>query len=230
MNQEKIWNFYQNDESTVNSFDGSQPRYEYIANKIAPGLNILNIGVGRGGLEDLLIKKGCVVNCLDPSPVTIDEIRKKYNMGDRAKIGFSQSIPFEDFQFDVVVVSEVLEHLSDDVLNLTIFEIRRILKKNGLIIITVPANENLVDNKAVCPHCGEIFHRWGHLQSFTRERLRKIILTYNFEIIKCELRSFPNFRRSGSIDLLKSIIRHVLGRIGVKIAVPNIYMEARVRI
>ena len=124
-------------------------------------MRVLNIGVGRGGLESYLVKKGAVVSSLDPSEKAIDRLRKQYALGDRAKVGFSQAIPFPDGQFDVVVMGEVLEHLADDALNATLGEVRRVLKQGGRFIGTVPAEENLLDYRVMRPHCGEPFSSLG---------------------------------------------------------------------
>jgi SAM-dependent methyltransferase len=227
MNQIKIWDHFQNNEEMNGAFDNAFPRYEYIAQQVASEISVLNIGVGRGGLEDILLKKGALVSCLDPSESTIDRLRKQYELGERAQVGFSQSMPFADNEFDVVVMSEVLEHLSDEVLSSTLVEVSRVLKPDGRFIGTVPANEALLDNKTVCPHCGEVFHRWGHLQSFSLPRLRELLLANNFEVLRVETRAFPDWRRSGWRNLFKNLIRYVLGRAGSPISSPNIYFEAR---
>lgn len=227
MDQTKIWDHFQNDTEMGDAFVNAIPRYDFIARQIASGMCVLNIGVGRGGLEKILLKKGTVVSCLDPSESTIDRLRKQYELGERAQVGFSQSMPFPESQFDVVVMSEVLEHLSDEVLSSTLVEVRRVLKPGGRFIGTVPANETLLDNRTVCPHCGEAFHRWGHLQSFSPTRLRALLLVNNFAVLRNETRSFPDWHRSGLKSLIKSLIRYVLGRAGSPIASPNIYFEAR---
>ena len=227
MDQSKIWDHFQNDDEAGDVFVNALPRYEFIAQRIASGMSVLNIGVGRGGLEAILIKKGAVVSCLDPSESTIDRLRKQYELGERARVGFSQAIPFPDSQFEVVVMSEVLEHLSDDVLNSTLVDVRRVLKPDGHFIGTVPANENLPDNGAMCPHCGKSFHRWGHLQSFSLIRLRELLLANSFSILRNETRAFPDWRRSGGKNIIKNSIRYVLGRAGSPIASPCIYFEAR---
>ncbi len=51
----------------------------------------------------------------------------------RAQVGFSQNIPFPDSQFDVVIMTEVLEHRTDDVLNATLGEVKRVLKPRGVL-------------------------------------------------------------------------------------------------
>lgn len=227
MDQTKIWDHFQNDDEAGDVFINALPRYEFIAKQIALGMSVLNIGVGRGGLESFLLKKGAVVSCLDPSENTIDRLRKQYELGERAQVGFSQSMPFPDSQFDVVVMSEVLEHLDDEMLNSTLAEIRRVLKPDGYFIGTVPANENLVDNHTVCPHCGEAFHRWGHVQSFSPMRLREVLLANNFTVLQNGTRAFPDWRRSGWRNLVKSLIRYLMGRAGSPISSPNIYFKAR---
>jgi ubiquinone/menaquinone biosynthesis C-methylase UbiE len=138
-------------------------------------MRVLNIGVGRGGLESILVGKKVHVSSLDPGEKSIERVRKQFGLGDEAKVGFSQQMPFGDAQFDAVVMCEVLEHLSDDVIAATFKEAERVLKPGGRFMGTLPADENLADSRVVCPHCGEAFHRWGHLQSFSEPRLRSML-------------------------------------------------------
>lgn len=227
MDQTKIWDHFQNSEELGDAFINAMPRYEFLARQIKSGMTVLNIGVGRGGLESILIKKKVVVNCLDPSEETIDRLRKQYNLGLRAQVGFSQNMPFRDGEFDVVIMSEVLEHLTGDVLLSTLCEVRRVLKPDGFFVGTVPANEILIDNNVMCPHCGESFHRWGHIQSFSLSRLREVLSVNGFTVQRIETRAFPSWRRGGLKNIVKSSIRYALGIVGAPIASPNIFFRAR---
>lgn len=175
MDQTKIWDYFQNEDTTGDAFAGARTRYEFLSQHIKQGMSVLNIGVGRGGLEAILLQKRAVVSCLDPSEKSIDNLRKLFSLGDRAQVGFSQAMPFADCQFDVVVMSEVIEHLNDEVLRTTLSEVLRVLKSRGCFIGTVPADENLFANQVMCPHCGEAFHRWGHIQTFSRSRLTQML-------------------------------------------------------
>jgi len=175
MNQEKIWEAFQNDESLVDTAFSARRRFEFIAKKIPQGCRVLNIGVGNGHLESILVDKGGIVSCLDPSDSAIDKLRERLGLGDRAKSGYSQLIPFSNNSFDYVIMSEVLEHLSDETINATLKEVKRVLKKEGKFIGTVPADENIEENIVICPHCAERFHRWGHVQSFSEEKLLKLL-------------------------------------------------------
>ncbi|MEO7392403.1 MAG: class I SAM-dependent methyltransferase [Ramlibacter sp.] len=226
MEQQKIWEHFQNPGEGHDAFFNSAPRYQFLAGRLAANLHVLNIGVGRGGLEDLLMAKGVVVSCLDPSETAIEFIREKHGLGGRAKVGFSQSMSFADGQFDAVVMSEVLEHLDTETLDATLKEVKRVLKRGGRLIGTVPADEILANNLALCPHCGESFHRWGHVQSFSIERLRGIFQSHGFTATRMQTRVFPDWGRPGAGNFIKSVARYFLGRAGSPIASPTIYFEA----
>lgn len=226
MDQTKIWEYFQNHEESGGSFDKAMPRYEFLTRQLTPGCHALNVGVGRGGLENLLGKKGVVVSCLDPSEASIERIRHEQGLGNRAQVGRSQAMPFADSQFDVVIMSEVLEHLTPTEVTSTLSQVRRVLKPRGRFIGTVPANENLADYHVVCPKCGEGFHRWGHVQSFSIRRMRDILAAHHFAVQRLQVRAFPAWRRGGLGNLAKAVIRYVLGRMGAPIASPNIYFEA----
>ena len=110
MNQEKIWAYFQNE--GIASFEAALPRYTYLQRKVQrlvdePG-HILNIGVGSGKLEGLLVDSGYAVAALDPDSSAIDKL---VTMGINARVGVAQNLPFQDESFDAVVASEVLEHL-----------------------------------------------------------------------------------------------------------------------
>lgn len=228
MDQTKIWDYFQNDNEMGDAFVNALPRYEFIARQITSGMSLLNIGVGRGGLEAILVKKGVVVSCLDPSESTIDRLRKQYELGERAQVGLSQAIPFPDSQFDVVVMSEVLEHLSDDILASTLAEVRRVLKVDGRFIGTVPADEILLDSRVMCPHCGEPFHRWGHLQSFSEGRLGAM-LTERLHNVKVLRHFFGGTRTLNWKGRLGWGFKKLLVGLGIKGSNESFYFSARKR-
>jgi ubiquinone/menaquinone biosynthesis C-methylase UbiE len=226
MEQSKIWDHFQNNEHTGNAFMNATPRYRFLAEQLNPHMKVLNIGVGRGGLESILIEHGIEVSSLDPSEESIHRLRQKFDLGDRAKVGFSQSMPFQDQCFDAVVMSEVLEHLTDEIVELSLKEVRRVLKPGGIFIGTVPANEVLDDNLVMCPHCAQTFHRWGHVQSFSLQRLRQTIEHAPLLVKRIETRSFPDWQRRGIKNLAKSSIRYLLGKFASPISSPNIFFIA----
>lgn len=224
MEQSKIWEYYQS-QAGHDRFALSTPRYRFIARKITSGSRVLNIGVGRGGLEALLVRKGIDISSLDPSQTSIDAI-KSLGLGEKAKVGYSQNIPFLADTFDVVVMSEVLEHLDNTILNETLFNVRRVLKNGGMFIGTVPANEKLQNSEVICPDCKKTFHRWGHVQTFSLERMQEILKEHSFGPVHVKYAAFPDWQRRGIINHLKSVVRWALGSIGNALAKPNIYFKA----
>ena len=167
--QDRIWDYFQNE--GVESFARSQGRLEFLARRLRPGTRALNVGVGDGALERMAAKKGVDIHSLDPSNRTIESLRKQLGLGEKAQVGYCQAMPFPDEYFDVVVMSEVLEHLDEDVFVATLAEVKRVLRPGGRFIGTVPAREKLEDSIVVCPHCGNLFHRWGHKRSFSVDTL-----------------------------------------------------------
>src|SRR3989475_12219528 len=72
MNQDKCWGYYQAE--GIEWFDSSYARLQYVANLLNTfqketrimRLQVLNVGVGNGTFEELCIKAGHEVWCLDP--------------------------------------------------------------------------------------------------------------------------------------------------------------------
>jgi SAM-dependent methyltransferase len=215
MDQEKIWNYFQNNPEISEVAFCSDSRYGYISKRVASGTRVLNIGVGRGGLEDYLLSNEVDVYCLDPSEESINTLISKFGLVGKAKVGFSQSIPFDDDFFDVVIMSEVLEHLSDEVLQKTIVECHRVVRPGGKFIGTVPADEKLLENRVVCPDCGKLFHRWGHLQEFSYERLNNL-LSQVFDNCFIVRKYFGNYKALNWKGKLSWIIKSSAVSVGVK--------------
>ena len=224
MNQEKIWAYFQNE--GVASFEAALPRYRYLLSGLRKHIKspatVLNIGVGSGKLEALLIEAGYRVAALDPD---VSAIGKLASMGVDARTGVAKHLPFESGTFDAVIASEVLEHLDEDHCIQTISEILRVLKPDGYFLGTVPYREHLADNLTVCPHCGERFHRWGHQQTFDESQLVALFKD-GFELVSLSRRVFVvwNVR---PMRLLKSSVKWLLGRMGEQIASPRFYFEFR---
>lgn len=221
--QDNLWDHYQGDDQR--HFDLSYPRLDFLAKQCFSSEKVLNIGVGSGYFEKIMVNNNIDVYSLDPSKDTIDRVKKEFSLNERAKIGYSDNIPFNSNFFDKVIMTEVLEHLDNESLDNSLSEIYRILKPNGLLIGTVPFRENLASNIVYCPYCNNSFHRWGHLQSMDRVFMENLFSKYNYNINKLYPRTFPDFHRKGMVSLMRSIFRYVLGRLGDSLVGPSLYFE-----
>ena len=187
MEQSRIWEYFQGE--GAESFRHARPRLAHLAGLIAPGSDVLDIGVGDGTFARLAARHGLTIHILDPDAAAIERAKTELSLGDRARAGFGQSIPWPDESFDAVVLSEVLEHLDDQTLSGTLGEVARVLRPGGRLIGTVPADERLEEHLVVCPHCARRFHRWGHAQSFSPERM-SLLLSTRFAPVEVSRRWF----------------------------------------
>lgn len=72
--------------------------------------------------------------CVDGSPKYVENA---INLGfDAIRADLNEKLPFDDAKFDLVVCLEVIEHIEKA--EQLLFEINRILKKDGLLLISTP--------------------------------------------------------------------------------------------
>lgn len=99
---------------------------------------ILDCGCGEGFylkvISELCRCQLCGFDCneenLYRARQELDSSHAQLTLGDIYKL------PYHDGEFDKIILSEVLEHLPDDVKALS--EIKRILKPGGILFVTVP--------------------------------------------------------------------------------------------
>ncbi len=221
MNQDKIWDYFQNEDE--DSFVGSYPRLKDLVSQFKKGDKVLNIGIGGAVFEKLADDYGLVVYSLDPSEKSILKIQQFFGE-ERAKVGYSQKIPFEDNFFDGVVMSEVLEHLSDDVINETLKEIKRVLKSGAIFVGTVPYKENLNEQIVICPKCGEKFHRWGHIQLFDENRVHFLFNKF-FLNITCKPKMYIAWNTLNYKGKIATSVSYIFFILGIKKSGLNLYFK-----
>ena len=100
---------------------------------------ILDVGCGAGSYLYRLKQWGWETYGVEPSEIGAKQARR---LGLEVRQGTLKEAQFPDGFFDVVRLSNVLEHLSDP--KATFREIRRILKSDGVTYITVPNTRSLV--------------------------------------------------------------------------------------
>ena len=189
MSQQRIWDYYQS--ASLHTFSSAGPRLAHLVELASrlmpkPTLRVLNVGIGDATLEQLAQARGWDVHALDPSREAVDRCTA---LGVNARVGNIEALPYSSDSFDVVFCSEVFEHLTSNELTTALPEISRILVAKGHLIGTVPHAERLDDQRVICPHCGEIFHRWGHRQTFTRESLTATLSSV-FEVDRAQVHCF----------------------------------------
>ncbi|MFH1240049.1 MAG: class I SAM-dependent methyltransferase [Candidatus Diapherotrites archaeon] len=100
------------------------------------GKKILDLCGGVASVPEISLEKGFVL--LDSSNEAVGYCKSK-NIN--ALEGDATKIPFGERSFDVVLALDALEHIPDDAKALS--EIYRIIKKDGRVLISVPAFQSL---------------------------------------------------------------------------------------
>ena len=108
---------------------------------IGKNKKVLDLGGRDGTLTKYFIKKNNVT-LADIDANALQYAKKNYQV-ETIKVDLNQSLPFQDNSFDVVVMAEVLEHLPYP--NITLVEIKRVLKTNGEFIGNLPLAYHLKD-------------------------------------------------------------------------------------
>ncbi len=120
-----------------------------------------------------------------------------------------EKLPFNNHEFDVVTVLEVLEHIPN--LAKAVSEIKRICRK--YLIISVPSDEKIIYE--ICVHCGQPTPRYGHLYSFNQNNLKKII-GKDFKLIKSEKILFKPFQIVPINNILPFFLINLIDKIANK--------------
>ena len=101
---------------------------------------VLEIGCGQGDLTKKLSERYKKIVAFDISSVGVKKARKRlsinYNLNCEFLVADATKLPFDSNQFDVVILSEVLEHVLDQ--ERCIQEIYRVIKPNGSLMLTTP--------------------------------------------------------------------------------------------
>ncbi len=97
-------------------------------------LRLLDAGCGTGRH---LLEYGVLgeAHGIDPSPAAVAACRRRGL--ERVSQGAIERLPYEDASFDLILATDVLEHLPDDALALR--ELRRVAAPGATILCTVPA-------------------------------------------------------------------------------------------
>lgn len=145
---------------------------------------LLDFGCGNGNLILRLVNKFKCTG-IDASKIGIHNLRIKLKKRDllskvKIKIGTEKSILRLKKKYDVVTCGETLEHLAND--RLVVNNLFKLLKKDGICVVTVPAHPNLWDLTDDYS---------GHIRRYTKEGLSILFKKAGFTIEDVYYYGFP---------------------------------------
>jgi ubiquinone/menaquinone biosynthesis C-methylase UbiE len=162
----------------------------------------LEIGCSGGPLMEIMRLRGFKnIKGIDIDEKAVDICRQKgisdVHVADGEETGFNNQ------QFDFVIASDVLEHFSDE--NKALSEWSRILKKEGKLIIFVPAFQFLWSDH------DEVNH---HYRRYSKSRLAETLRKNGFNIERVSYWNFslflPGKKIQGELHRVNPFINRIL--------------------
>lgn len=178
--------------------------------KPAAGTTVLDVGCGNGNISIFLGSLGYQVSGIDVSEAAITKARQLNKFPNvKFEVGNAEELPDLGTRYDVIICSEVLEHLLSP--ESTLYAISRIMKDDGILFVTVPngkgprevlvtrpvqklqrsdsfALQGLVWMKKVMGYSGATAQSdaddLGHIQFFSKQHLYQLAECTGFAIKK----------------------------------------------
>jgi 2-polyprenyl-3-methyl-5-hydroxy-6-metoxy-1,4-benzoquinol methylase len=107
------------------------------------GKKVLDIGCSYGAYTIHFVRNGFDVTAADCSPVALHQCKEnllKYGFEDKVRLveTFSDKMPFSDGEFDSIWAGEIVEHIPEHLLDASMREFIRVVRKGGRLVFSVP--------------------------------------------------------------------------------------------
>jgi SAM-dependent methyltransferase len=135
--------------------------------ELPPSPRILDAGCGTGRNLMELATLGAAEG-IDNSLQAVEFCQRRGLDG--VHLSSIEKMPFEDSRFDLLVATDVIEHLPDD--GVALDELRRVAAPGAQLVITVPAYKWLWSRHDTA---------WHHYRRYTRPLLRKTVRAHGWE-------------------------------------------------
>jgi SAM-dependent methyltransferase len=137
-----------------------------------------------------------------------------------------EDIPFNDNEFDIIIFTEVFEHLIGPPQKI-FYRIRKVLNDKGVLVLSTPNlvsyynRLKLLSGTTVLPPAysvfkeeidGDLVSGYGHWRKYTMSEIKELLRRYCFDIIRCTyiLKPEIEIKKSKMTGLLKKIILKAL--------------------
>jgi len=104
-----------------------------------PNLNVLDLSCGEGEILASLHRDGCQCCGTHYCPndyIVVNEQEVLQQIQIKKNVDLTKPLPFDDSSYDVVIMSEVIEHLPSHIP--IVAEVARVLKPNGYFVFSTP--------------------------------------------------------------------------------------------
>ena len=151
-------------------------RIESLLRLCGVGEAALDVGARAGEISAHLTAQFERIVALDLVRPTVKHPKIACVEGDATKL------PFPDRSFDVVLCSEMLEHLSLSDLSIAAREIARVTRSR--LIVGVPYKQDIRLGRTTCGECGTVNPPWGHVNVFDESALRALFPSLQCDVVE----------------------------------------------
>lgn len=109
---------------------------EDLFSSLPEGAAVLDVGCGTGEHLKRALRHGLTATGLEPAPAMLEAARRSVPAA-RLEEGIASRLPFQDGEFDAVLMIEVLRYLGSEDIRAALREARRILRPNGVLLVTL---------------------------------------------------------------------------------------------
>lgn len=178
LNTPKFWDEIHKEDISLDGQDGMTRDRINTAVKFIPNgkIKLLDIGAGVGFVEELINKnRNISIHANDFSKTSVNILKRKFR--GNFSIQSIYNLKYPKNYFNVILVLEVLEHIPPSRLFKILESISKLLKKDGVLIVSVPMNEGL-ENMTSNPS--------GHVRMYTQDLIKAELIIAGFKTVKQE--------------------------------------------
>lgn len=175
---------------------------------------ILELGCGNGDMNEILYRNRCRINYVG---IEINENCIKKINNRKFKTNFPSlflkkdltklPLPFKNKKFDVIICTEVIEHITKEEGRNLLIECKRLLKDDGILFLSTP------DKKL-----SEGIYSKDHIYEYEYEEIKKLIIETGFKIIKiygcsCKSKHIKNNLNEKEKELYENLKEYFGGKL-----------------
>ena len=165
------------DSQRINSKYDVNRRADFIEGKFPRDFEILDIGCGYGFFLEEMSRRGYMIKGVEVSKERRDLAGKIVNC-DILDINFAEATNTKMEKVEVATLFHVLEHTADPISFCR--NIKRVIKKNGYLIVEVPNVEELM--LETCPEYNDFYWIRAHLHYFNNKTLEFVLKNAGFKV------------------------------------------------
>jgi ubiquinone/menaquinone biosynthesis C-methylase UbiE len=155
-----------------------------LATNLTRGKTILDIACGEGYGSYLLAEHSSGVIGVDIDESTMIHASKKYHRRNlNFVVGSAASVPLKSGGFDVIICFETIEHLTDREQKSFLLDVKRLLKRGGILIVSTPDKLEYSDKIG--------FKSEFHQKEFTLKEFRNFLRKYFKNVTFLGQRIYP---------------------------------------